>query len=84
MTARCFIFCPRPKTAPPCIRAGLRAVKPGGDVVVATFAEDGPTQCRGLPVIRYSADELRAEFGELFSLVSHDTEAHQTPFGTVQ
>ena len=62
----------------------LRSVKPGGHVIVATFAEDGPTQCSGLPVVRYSADELHAEFGERFSLLSHDKEAHQTPFGTVQ
>jgi uncharacterized membrane protein YeaQ/YmgE (transglycosylase-associated protein family) len=36
----------------------LRAVKPGGFVIVATFAEDGPTECSGLPVRRYRAEEL--------------------------
>jgi ubiquinone/menaquinone biosynthesis C-methylase UbiE len=66
------------------VQAVLRAVKPGGHVIVATFAEDGPTQCSGLPVMRYSASELHAEFGEPFALVQHDTETHHTPFGTLQ
>jgi ubiquinone/menaquinone biosynthesis C-methylase UbiE len=66
------------------VEAVLRAVKPGGHVIVATFAEDGPTQCSGLPVMRYSADALHAEFGAPFTLVQHDKEAHHTPFGTIQ
>ena len=32
--------------------------------IVATFAEDGPRRCSGLPVVRYSAAQLDAEFGE--------------------
>lgn len=66
------------------VDAVLRSVKPGGHVIVATFAEDGPTQCSGLPVKRYSADELHAEFGAPFSLLAHEKEEHHTPFGTVQ
>lgn len=62
----------------------LRSVKPGGHVIVATFAEDGPSQCSGLPVIRYSATGLHAEFGEPFALLKHEKEAHQTPAGMVQ
>lgn len=66
------------------LRAALRSIKPGGYVVVATFAEDGPTKCSGLPVSRYIAGSLRQEFGEAFTLIRHENEAHQTPFGTVQ
>lgn len=66
------------------VRAVLRTVKPGGHVIVATFAEDGPLQCSGLPVKRYNKDELHAEFGESFRLTQHGTESHHTPFGTVQ
>ena len=62
----------------------LRSVKPGGHVIVATFAEDGPTQCSGLPVMRYRADQLHAEFGEPFTLLRHEKEEHHTPFGTIQ
>jgi ubiquinone/menaquinone biosynthesis C-methylase UbiE len=60
------------------------AVKPGGHVIIATFAEDGPTQCSGLPVMRYSADALKAEFGEPFTLKEYAKEDHHTPFGTTQ
>ena len=66
------------------VQTVLRTVKPGGHVIVATFAEDGPLQCSGLPVMRYNADELHAQFGEPFSLVHHEKESHQTPFGTAQ
>ncbi|RTL45496.1 MAG: class I SAM-dependent methyltransferase [Burkholderiales bacterium] len=62
----------------------LRSVKPLGHVIVATFAEDGPTQCSGLPVMRYSADELHAQFGAAFALLKQEREVHHTPFGTVQ
>lgn len=66
------------------VQAVLRAVRPGGHVIVATFAEDGPTQCSGLPVMRYSASELHAQFGESFSLLQQAKEAHRTPSGGVQ
>lgn len=62
----------------------MGAVKPGGLVMVATFAEDGPTQCSGLPVMRYSAGALHAEFGEPFELIGHERESHQTPDGSEQ
>ena len=66
------------------VGAVLRAVKPSGHVIVATFAEDGPLQCSGLPVKRYNKDELHAEFGDAFTLTQHGKESHHTPFGTVQ
>lgn len=66
------------------VQAVLRAVKPGGLVIVATFAEDGPTQCSGLPVMRYSAHELHAEFGAPFVLLGHEQESHHTPAGGEQ
>ena len=66
------------------VGAVLHAVKPGGLVIVATFAEDGPTQCSGLPVMRYGADELHAEFGEPFLLLGHEQESHHTPGGNEQ
>ena len=61
-----------------------RSIKPGGHVIIATFAEDGPAQCSGLPVMRYSPSELHAAFGERFTLVQHKREMHHTPSGTLQ
>ncbi len=62
----------------------LRAVRPGGHVIVATFAEDGPEKCSGLPVMRYRPDQLHSEFGDAFQLVEHAREAHHTPAGAIQ
>ena len=62
----------------------LSSVRPGGHVIVATFAEDGPEKCSGLPVMRYQPETLHAVFGDTFQLVEHKKEAHHTPFGTVQ
>jgi SAM-dependent methyltransferase len=62
----------------------MNAVKPGGHVIVATFAEDGPLHCSGLPVVRYSPEGLHAEFGSPFTLLKHEREEHHTPSGSVQ
>ncbi len=61
-----------------------RAVRPGGHVLVATFAEDGPEYCSGLPVVRYSAEGLHSEFGTDFLLVRSEHEDHRTPGGGEQ
>jgi ubiquinone/menaquinone biosynthesis C-methylase UbiE len=61
-----------------------RVVRPGGHVIVATFAEDGPTSCSGLPVQRYSAAGLHSTFGEGFRLIGSEREMHHTPSGRDQ
>jgi SAM-dependent methyltransferase len=61
-----------------------RAVRPGGYVLVATFAEDGPSRCSGLPVARYSTEDLSARFGKSFELVESVREQHVTPAGVTQ
>jgi SAM-dependent methyltransferase len=79
-----FHFLTTPEDRVAYVRQVLRAVKPGGYVVVATFGSDGPTQCSGLPVMRYAPDELHAEFGNAFTLLAHEEQLHHTPFGTDQ
>ena len=59
-------------------------VKPGGAVIIATFAPDGPERCSGLPVARYSADALAEELGTDFILVEARRHEHQTPSGGTQ
>ncbi|HVL43715.1 MAG TPA: class I SAM-dependent methyltransferase [Acidovorax sp.] len=66
------------------VRQVMRSVKPGGHVIVATFAPDGPEQCSGLPVARYAPAELHREFGPSFELLEHMSEEHKTPWGSVQ
>jgi len=62
----------------------LKALKPGGYAIVGTFGPRGPTQCSGLPVARYSSDELHDEFGSPFHLLDHSTTLHTTPWGSTQ
>lgn len=66
------------------VEVAARAVRAGGRVVIATFAEDGPMQCSGLAVSRYSAEELAGVFSASFSLVEHERAEHVTPGGVVQ
>lgn len=61
-----------------------RGVMAGGHVLVAGFAEDGPTRCSGLEVHRYSPTSLHAEFGAGFSLVRAEHVVHHTPAGAAQ
>jgi SAM-dependent methyltransferase len=61
-----------------------RTVRPGGYVLVATFAEDGPATCSGLPVVRYSTESLHSEFGPSFRIVASAHEDHHTPAGREQ
>ena len=61
-----------------------RALVPGGWLILATFAEDGPERCSGLPVQRWSADALAAEWGDGFELIQNLREVHSTPWGAAQ
>lgn len=79
-----FHFLTAPEEREAYVRTVFRSVKPGGHVIVATFAEDGPEKCSGLPVMRYRPDELHDQFGEAFTLLQHRKEAHHTPSGSVQ
>lgn len=60
------------------------ALAPGGALIVGTFAADGPETCSGLPVRRYSADELVAALGDGFEPLALRREEHVTPRGTMQ
>jgi SAM-dependent methyltransferase len=60
------------------------AIAPGGYVIVASFAPEGPTRCSGLEVVRYSPETMRAEFGKGFQLLDSVREEHHTPSGVTQ
>jgi 2-polyprenyl-3-methyl-5-hydroxy-6-metoxy-1,4-benzoquinol methylase len=79
-----FHFLTQPADRQRYIAAVRHAVRPGGHVIVATFAPDGPDRCSGLEVMRYDPESLHSEFGSGFDLVDSTNEIHQTPFGTEQ
>ena len=62
----------------------MRAVRPGGHVIIATFAPDGPERCSGLPVMRHDAASLSALLGPAFNLIESRRHEHITPAAAVQ
>lgn len=56
-----------------------RGLQAGGQLIIATFALDGPERCSNLPVQRYSPETLSAELGPGYSLVETLSEVHITP-----
>jgi 2-polyprenyl-3-methyl-5-hydroxy-6-metoxy-1,4-benzoquinol methylase len=60
------------------------AVRPGGHVIIATFASDGPDHCSGLPVLRCNADDIAAALGPRFTVVDTVREEHTTPAAVTQ
>ena len=61
-----------------------RALRPAGHLIIATFGPEGPTQCSGLAVRRYSADDLSAWLGAEFECEDDELVAHETPSGNRQ
>jgi 2-polyprenyl-3-methyl-5-hydroxy-6-metoxy-1,4-benzoquinol methylase len=62
----------------------LRAVRPGGHVIIGMFAMEGPQRCSGLPVVRHDAASLGQMLGPSFDLVESCNHAHQTPTAVIQ
>jgi SAM-dependent methyltransferase len=62
----------------------LRAVRPSGQVIIGTFAPDGPERCSGLPVVRHDAESIGNVLGPSFELIDTRRHDHQTPMGGSQ
>lgn len=60
------------------------SLAPDGHAIIATFAEDGPEQCSGLPVMRYSPEALAEQLGDDFRLIESRRATHRTPWGSEQ
>jgi 2-polyprenyl-3-methyl-5-hydroxy-6-metoxy-1,4-benzoquinol methylase len=61
-----------------------RAVRPGGHVIIGTFAPDGPERCSGLPIVRHDAASLGEVLGSGFTLMESRRHGRQTPMGATQ
>lgn len=66
------------------VKQAASALKPSGQVIIATFSINGPQSCCGLPVNRYDASSIQEQFGPGFRLVKSATVTHQTPAGGSQ
>lgn len=79
-----FHFLTEPQQREAYRRTLLAGLAPGGLVVMATFALDGPERCSGLPVQRYDAASLAEEMGDKLLLIDGWREEHVTPWGAKQ
>ncbi|MBP6077699.1 MAG: class I SAM-dependent methyltransferase [Xanthomonadales bacterium] len=79
-----FHFLTEPAQRAAYVAQAAHTLRPGGHLLIATFAADGPERCSGLPVQRYDADTLAAEFAPHFTRIGDAREQHPTPFGTTQ
>jgi trans-aconitate methyltransferase len=59
------------------------AIEPGGAFVLGVFAADGPDHCSGLPVHRFTANELRDLVGDA-DVIDKRRTVHHTPGGADQ
>jgi len=66
------------------VRVLQNALDPDAQVIMMTFAIDGPTRCSGLDIVQYDDDKLRAELGACFELLEWGHETHLTPSGNQQ
>ena len=62
----------------------LRALKPGGHLLLGAFSTEAPPRCSGLPVERYTREKIDESLGVEFQLRKYAKELHVTPGGVEQ
>ena len=61
-----------------------KSLKLGGYVILGIFSPEAPPKCSGLPVNRYSLDEITETFGTNYILEHSQLKLHVTPSGVEQ
>lgn len=79
-----FHFLIKPEDRQRYIATLCASLQPQGHVIIASFGPEGPLQCSGLNVMRYSPETLSAELGSGFTLIESAEELHVTPTGGTQ
>jgi len=79
-----FHFLLEPEARRSYVALARRTLPVGGTAIVATFAEDGPERCSGMPVQRYEPADLAASWGSGFRLKASRRHLHHTPAGVPQ
>ena len=60
----------------------LQSLAHKGNLVIGTFAEDGPKRCCALDVTRYSFQNFENLLSEHFTIIKTQNVIHRTPFDT--
>lgn len=66
------------------IKTLKNTLRPGGHLIIATFAINGAEKCSGLEIVQYDAKKLNAILGEEFRLMQACDELHITPMNKEQ
>jgi len=77
-----FLTCPEDQAR--YVGVAASALGTGAKLVIGVFADDGPTECSGLDVQRFQADDLERLFGDFFTMEFDERERHVTPGGVSQ
>lgn len=66
------------------LQTAARALCPGGNLIVGTFSDKGPTRCSGLEIQQYSAPAMERFFSREFRPTGFREAEHHTPVGATQ
>jgi ubiquinone/menaquinone biosynthesis C-methylase UbiE len=66
------------------VTTAKNALSKNGQLIIGTFAEDGPLKCSGIEITRYSENTLKDCFKNDFNLENCTSYNHPTPFNTSQ
>lgn len=80
----CFHFLTKANEVEKYSKIVSQAVANDGKLFMGTFSDAGPKKCSGLEISQYNMESLRFVFERDFELSGCFTEAHQTPFDTIQ
>ena len=61
-----------------------KTLLPGGHLIIAAFAPEGPKKCSNLDIVQYDSRKISVELGHAFELQQTRQETHKTPAGADQ
>lgn len=61
-----------------------KTLLPGGHLIIAAFAPEGPKKCSNLDIVQYDSRKISVELGHAFELQQTRQETHKTPGGADQ
>jgi 2-polyprenyl-3-methyl-5-hydroxy-6-metoxy-1,4-benzoquinol methylase len=79
-----FHFFTQPHDIDQYLEIAHKALNPGGNIILGTFSDKGPTKCSGIEIMQYSRATMTNKLTPFFSINTCFTVNHKTPFDTIQ